>query len=354
MTPLPQRKPLSTQAAEWIRTEIAAGTWLTHLPGEEELARRLTVSRVTLRAALTALQAEGVLRGGQGKRREIVLAKPRKPKPAAISRVYLACPATTAQLNAFKLLWIDQLRDILVARGLEFHFVRRPAIQGVKPAQALRRLVADHPAGVWILLRASPGAQQWFITANLPAVVAGSATPDLMIPSVDMDYHASCRHAAGLLAARGCERLALITPREMLAGDRESEAGFLEGAGHRSVCLVRHDGTPDGLCRHLDCLLAQPAPPRGLFVLHSTHAVTTLTHLLKRGRQFPADFRLISRDDDPFLEHVSPTMALYTVAPEAYARRMAQVVVALALGEKVSIDPQLLIPDFVHGETLGT
>lgn len=55
--------PLYRQVALWIRQQIAQGVWPPEsaLPPEHELARRLGVSRGTLRAALAELDRQGVI-----------------------------------------------------------------------------------------------------------------------------------------------------------------------------------------------------------------------------------------------------------------------------------------------------
>jgi LacI family transcriptional regulator len=353
MTPAPQRILLSTLAAEALRREIASGAIQQELPGELELCHRLKVSRVTVRAALAILQEAGEVSSGKGRRRK-VLKPPRISRSSAASApVVILSPTPLEKLTAFKLLWIDSLRSHLAARGMEMHFLARAAVQRSRPGSALQQIVRDHAGAVWILLRASPDTQRWFAAQRLPAVVAGSRVPGVALPSVDVDYHASCRHAAGQLQARGCRRLVLVCPQEMLAGDVESRAGFMEGAGRTPVSILTHDATPDGLARSLDALLAQPHAALGMLVLHSTHAVTTLCHLMRRGRAVPEDCRLISRDHDSILDCVVPRLAHYALSPESYARRLAKSVAALTAGVPLPAQAQLLIPKFNSGETLG-
>src|SRR5947199_10566309 len=62
------RSSLRHRIAEELREQLRGGEYLAgaQLPSEPELARRLGVSRSSLRAALALLEAEGVLRSVHG------------------------------------------------------------------------------------------------------------------------------------------------------------------------------------------------------------------------------------------------------------------------------------------------
>ena len=55
------RASVSDQAAAALRESILQGAWGELLPGEHELARRLSVSRPTVRAALARLAEDGFI-----------------------------------------------------------------------------------------------------------------------------------------------------------------------------------------------------------------------------------------------------------------------------------------------------
>lgn len=352
MEPIPRGLSLAAQTCAVLRQLIVSGGFERTLPGEMELVRRLKVSRVTLRTALAQLEREGLLRGSKGRRREITVSAPGRVKPRACpSRVIILSPVSLTGLISSKLLWMDELRDILSAQGVALDFVVSTAAFLQRPGRVLHSLRAQYPDTVWLLLRSTVHMQRWFFEQRVPAVVAGSLFEGIELPGVDSDYFAACRHAAGRLIARGCRRLGLLTPQPMLAGDRESEAGFREGAGDIPVAVARHDGTPDGLCRVLDELM-KSQPPHGLLVFHATHAATALTRLISTGWRLPRDLKLLSRDDDPFLHHLSPRPARYTVAPQPFARQLAKFVRAFLDAGLPPAEACRLLPEFTAGETL--
>ncbi len=353
MQPVPRHHSLVHETCARLRDSIASGELTGHLPGELGLCSHLQVSRATLRGALARLESEGLLRrGSQGQRREIVAPRRRPAAPTAPPpRVIILSPVAWGGLTAVKLLWIDELRKLLTARGLPLDFVVSGAAALRRPDRVLGELVPQHPGAVWLLLQSTGPMQQWFMTRQVPAVVAGSLSAGVTLPGVDSDYLSACRHAAGRLLARGCRRLGLIIPQTVLAGDRDSEAGFHAGAAPHPVMVARHDGTADGLSRTLDALM-RSEPPHGLLVCHATHAVTVLGRLLLTGWQLPRDVKLLARDDDPFLQHVTPTLARYSVRPGAFAARLGRALAPWLDGGTPRPRAELLLPEFISGETL--
>ncbi|WP_168429478.1 MULTISPECIES: GntR family transcriptional regulator [unclassified Microbacterium] len=70
--PVRDRRPLAVQVYDRLYdTLINADESLVILPPEEELARRLVVSRTTVRQALALLEEDGVIERGTGRRRQV-------------------------------------------------------------------------------------------------------------------------------------------------------------------------------------------------------------------------------------------------------------------------------------------
>jgi LacI family transcriptional regulator len=178
------------------------------------------------------------------------------------------------------------------------------------------------------------------------------------LPFRDLDHRAMCRHAAGILLARGHRRLALILPKTRLAGDIESEAGFAEGveqSGHTDAAAIfcRHDATAPGIAQALRRLFEQDAPPTGLLVVNPNHYLTVASRLGQLGRAVPRDISIISRDEDPFLSFVWPRPACYLASPPALAKSLLRPVLELLEGGVVSQRAVRLMPKFSPGETVG-
>lgn len=347
---------LATQLAGVLREEIRAGTWGRWLPGEWPLCEQFKVSRMTLRSVLAELEREGLLRAGQGRRREI-LAVPGGGGLAPVERkVVLLSPVPLPEVARAALFWIDALRGHLGETGYRLEVHPSHAVYGAKPARALEGVTASlRPAG-WVLYLSTEPMQRWFAERRLPCLIAGSRYPGNTLPALDTNYRALCRHAVGLCAARGRLRLALVMAQPEAAGDCESERGLHDAAsrvsGARAV-VVRHDGSVAGLCALLDRLLQRPAPPDAYLVARPVHALTLVSHLHRRGVRVPEDAAVISRDDEPFLAHLVPTLARYAVDQAQFARRASRMLLELLRGGLRHGRVHYLMPRFLAGASLG-
>jgi DNA-binding LacI/PurR family transcriptional regulator len=353
---MPQRASLVAQILAVLKDGIRAGLWKGQLPGEMALCERLQVSRVTLRAALDHLQREKWCTARQGKRRSILFSPLQDPETRRRDAVVLLSPLPLQKLPASAMFWVDSLRGHLATAGYHLEFVSSAAAYSHHPQGTLESLVHKSQAAGWVLYVSTEPLQQWFSQRALPCVICGSRHAEVRLCSVDIDYGATCSHAAGLLAARGRKQLALLMPRSQQAGNLESERGFLEAVqrqpgvkGH----VAHHDGTVPAICATLDRLLQSQWPVNGLVVAKPAHVATAVTHLLRRGVKLPQDLSLISRDDDPLLEYLVPIVARYHVQPAVFARKICRLVIDVVQSGARRRRDSRVMPTLIQGETLG-
>lgn len=358
MIKLPKRTSLVSQTADALRQGITAGEWTDVLPGERLLAQELQVSRPTVRAALSILEREGMLKSARGIGRRIGIHREAETPVQKESVVVLsAVPAHL--MPPASLFYLNELRNALQSARLRLDIVVEPALIRQNPRQALSRLTARTDVLCWVLTAPSEAVQKWFGDRALPVLAAGSCAENVRLPFLDLDYRAVCRHAAGIFLRNGHERLCLFLAESPAEADRLSERGFLEGIerfgrGKAHGTVQRHDGTREGICRKLDDLLHAAEPPTAILGCRPLHVLTAVTHLANRGL-LPPNGRgpsFISRDSDTFLRHVTPEISRYTFRRRSFAKRLSRLTLQLANNRSLPPHPFLLMPEYLPGQTV--
>ncbi len=358
MPDLPQRISLAGQMADIFCRGIEQGLWGERLPGERVLCEKYQVSRNTLRTALAQLHREKLVKPvhGSGNR---ILGLPGKQACRLQSHdVGLLSPVPLERLRPTQTLWIDELRGMLSERGCRLHVFHGEQYFRSNPGPALQRLIASNPHGCWLLTLSSEAMQRWFAKNDVKCVVAGSVHAGLDLPYCDLDQRATCRHAAGVLLGLGHRRLALVISRSQLAGDLESEAGFIEGIQQSSrtgaeARIAYHDGSVSGISHALRRLRGQHPPVTALLVANAYHYLAVVSRLAHTGCRVPADVSVISRDDDLFLSYLTPPPARYTAAPRVMARSLLRAILDSLTSESTVHKGQRLMPEFLAGETIA-
>ncbi len=351
---LPKRLSLVTQTVNSLCEGIQSGHWHEVLPGERELCESLQVSRRTIRAALEELQRNGWLEVAGRQKRRIRRQRARVVADPQKKIIGILTPGSFLSLSPQISFVVDTLRSRLTAAGYLVQFHIHPACFVASPDRALSQFVSEHPATVWLILSAQEPMQRWFNRQKLSCLILGSCAPGINLPSVDVDFHAVCRHAGGLLWRKGHRRIALILSRSVYGGDIASEEGLRSSLKDRPGAqfqVLRHDNTAASLCAILDGVMNTPKPPTAYVIGGPAHALTVTMHLLRRGRRIPEDVTIIARDNDPILDAASPTIACYAVQPAQFAARVALVIRQLAETRTPPAHAIRLIPTFIPGES---
>jgi DNA-binding LacI/PurR family transcriptional regulator len=353
----PHRATLAEQTADILRDALRQGLWLERIPGERDLSRQLSVSRPTLRAALDQLGREGWLKDSPGRARLIARRAGSKVSPRS-QIVGLLTPLPLQEVPPFALCWMDKLRELLAAAGLQLEIHSGRRWYSRRPEKDLAALTHQMPAAAWVLFVANDRMQRWFAESELPGVLSGSCHPGVELSSVDFDYRAVCRHAVGQFLTRGHRRIVLLMQASGAAGDRDSEAGFLEAfqtkAGAEATpIIIHHEGTAESIRQRLDGLLSHDPAPTAFLVGRSMPALMVASELMRRGCRIPRDVSIIARDSDHFLEYFSPQLARYRASPDLHARRLARLAIQLARGAAPRPRQVRIMPEFFQGESLG-
>lgn len=354
---IPQRQSLCLQTSEILRKAMSEGIWGEYLPGERELSQRLHVSRPTLRAALDILQREKLIKSAPGQRRKI-LHPPHAPAHQKPSSVVLISQVPLHAMSHNRIFLFDHLQRVLQENDIHFEMFNNAALGSNRPRAILNQLEKKINGRAYVLVRTSQQVQEWFQERGLPCMIIGSPFPGVHIPSIECDYPALGRHAAGVLLGRGHRSLLLVAPATNLAGDIETSEAFqqeVQRSGHLSAkChVIRHTNNLDDLLVQFD-KLRKSGKPTAAFTIYPQAAAAILTHLLAKGVRVPEEFSLLCRDNAPFFEWVTPNVAHYVLPLQHFTARFSSLVLEMADIGTLPLRRTTIMPELKVGGSLGS
>jgi len=351
---MPSRGNLVVECARVMRMRITSGEWRQALPGERRLADTLQVGRDTIRLAVQQLEREGVLApAAPGTRRNIlrvgtaeVVGRPLK--------IGLLAHRRLEQLPQPMLLEIDRIRDALADKGGSLEVFAPAWYEQRNPAKRLEALIAEEHCSAWMLLRSSAAVQAWFMKRRIPGLIRGYPHPGIEMPHLDVDWHATARHAAGQLWRMGHRRVVVLSPAEPLKGVEAAVRGVMElgEPGFEAMVLVE-DGSTGGVGRVLERALRLKEPPSAVVATRPRQAATALTWLASHGIRVPQHLSLITLAWEPFLDHLVPDISGYRVDPDAVAKLVVRRMERLAAGDPHPGGNVWITPEPVKGASVA-
>ena len=349
------RASVSDQAAEALRESIRQGAWGELLPGEHELARRLSVSRPTVRAALARLAEDGFIAIRKGCRTRLRTSR-RKNLYSAPPTVCLVVPSSRESLGFSGHPVLMEMRARFAEQGVGWEEIYDRTLGGRHPESRLASIVSGRRHVCWLLLGASATIQRWFAEAQVPTLVLGSCHAGVELPLVDVNYYAIGWHAAGCLAKHRHRRVAMVLPHHPLSGDLACQRGLAEYIHRRenqiSVVEISAGPSRSGLLATLDHLLRSANPATAIFCIHVEHLLMVLVHLLKSGRRVPDEVSVICRETTTSVDLGLPEITRYSSPAAKQARLAVRISQSMLSGHQVTTVPHLILPAFVPGETL--
>ena len=356
---VPKRQSLATQVAEILRRELSRRACVEFLPGERALCEQFRVSRMTLRAALDVLQREGRINSSQGRRRRVTARAQSAAKSGAPRTVGVLGTVDFHTLHPFTLFLINHLQAHLTDAGCKLEVHVHPRFASQQYAKELDELMGQTHVDCWVIAGHYESLNRWFGERRLRAVAVASLSKDAYVPCLGVDYSAICRHAVGVLRARGHSRMALVLSRTLSQLEKPLVDVFLESApatqeSHEAQRQIAyHNGHTDGIASTLRSLFRSPMAPTGLLVARPKHVLTVMSRLMNSGRRVPRDVSLISLGYEPYLAEMLPSVAHYDFNWDVFARRLFRVVMQLLDTGVVAPHETRLMAKFHDGATLA-
>ncbi len=282
------------------------------LESEYELARRVGISRMSVRKAITQLVVDGQIERRPGKGLFV-------REPNSVNR--------TIQMVAGNLAWEP---CILVSRGGQ-QVAKTLGVQiqlydahgdAELDLEVLRNLPRGNAVGAVIIALHSPQFNEAVFELKLkkyPFVLVDQRLHDIEASSVTADNQGGGYLAGQLLAKHGHQRIAFVgdlaadTVRDRLAGLRDAvgDAGLPFDRSLIVDLCSHHDRLGDWSAQvdsAVTDLMSRPNPPTGIFFSCDAVARTGYRTLAKLGLSIPTDVSVVGFDGDPLSEWLSPPL----------------------------------------------
>ena len=321
------------QTVEHLRNGIKEGRWSGCLPGVVRLAGECDVSTGVMRAALRALETEGVITAdGLGRCRRIV---PPDQGGMALSQLRVALLLHDFTQDTDSILWEIQ-RD-LEAAGHIVSVAKKSQIQLNYNVASIIRMVNETPTDAWIICAGSRELLEWFATQSVPSIALYGRSGGLPLARTGPDKAPAYLEATRQLIAHGHRRIVMIT----LAGRRKPIPGTIErlvlaeirahGIPTGSYNLPDWEETPEGFNALLERLF-RTSPPTALIIDETQKLIAAMQFLARRHIDVPGKVSLVSPDSDKELKWCHPSIAHMEWNTDLIVRRVVRWVAAVRKG----------------------
>ena len=341
----------SEQVAEHLREQLSRQVWTETMPGGERLSRELGVGRMTVEAALSMLEDEGLLvPQGTGRRRRIVLPR-RFATPSLRVSILLYAPEDS------KIYYNVDLQHRLMNEGHFASFAPKTLVELGMNTSRIARLVENSSADAWVISSGSREVLEWFAEHHLPTFAFAGRRRGVRISSIGPHKEPAMRALVRRLVELGHRRVVLLA-REVRRKPEpgEFEKVFLaELAAHQiqtgAYNLPDWVETAEGLQKILENLFRHTAPT-ALIIEEACTFIAVQQYLAQRGILAPRDVSLICDDPDPAFTWCRPTIAHIHWDGSPVARCVVRWAANVARG-KDDCRSASIKAEFIEGGTIG-
>lgn len=345
-------RSLAGQSADWIRGQIEAGGLGPALPGENELARMLDVSRPTVRAALGLLEREGVLAiSSQGMQRRVKRGWFGKSRLGPSVRFLLASPLH--EMPAGYQAVMREMRVRMASHGVQISFQVSAAFRAEDPARILAKEIKAAECDVWVLADGTPEMEEWLEDKQIPCMCLGGSY-DNHLPRAGGDGNRAIRAAARSLLELGHERIVYPLHNaygvQMVAPFRKvlEEYGVTWNESFHAPHWRDH---PANWYPLLGRMFSAPKPPTAFLTLGVSNLLPVLTWLGHRGLRVPEDVSIINMLDDPLLEFLYPPITGYRLDRDKLCHAAVDLVLRVAQAGKPFDEARMVPLQVVEGRS---
>lgn len=346
-----ERKSLPVRLADEIEQSIQKSDWGEYFPGHRVLMKNYSVSAKTCLAAISQLEARGVISSGeQGKKRRILVKSKSTLKSMSNLLVIEGCGPLSGediqQLHTYQTIWEEAGGSVQQVR-FDLPRYRRPASL---IHDAVQRYRADA-----ILLHVPPAAWVRAAMAERPVFLAGGEFIRADITGVGYNIQAELPRLVARLKAMGHERIAVpFYP----VGPRMEEAiqqGVAQGLGLKADSKMVRDCCPifpervAAAWQEYWKKLFSSLKPTAVILNQDIHVQSLYGFCFRNGIKIPRDISVICMESTEHVEWCEPLptrMRFPIEVAGAYFKKWVR-------GGCVALGVKYLDLEWIEGESVG-
>ncbi len=324
--------PFYRQIEDWLRAEIAAGriTENAQIPDERVLAKRLKLSRMTVRRAIMTLTDDGLLYRVRGRGTFVAQKRPTAKTPAqsSIAQVGVVSPlgATELRQSFFYYRILEGFQSVTFEQRLSLVHRRVTPPYPEFAASLVREAKLD---ALMILGIVDPEILLALTGQGLPVVLVDSTQPPGAKP-LDHITHSSedgAFQSTLHLLELGHRRITMLsfgpTPAAL-----EREAGFTRALASRGIAaspesIVRADCNGSAAYAAVRRILREPQPPTAIFCATDETAIGAINAVKDQGLRVPHDVSIAGFGDLGYFSQ--PALTSVRIPVEEIGRKAAAV-----------------------------
>lgn len=307
---------------------------------ERELAKRLNVSRLSLRAAIKMLVDEGLLVQRHGSGTYIL---PR----TAIDTVHLLVAADIKPQDPFYSEFIAEFSRTLAMESMHLRVIH-PEAEKLEPSEAPLIIVGLHDSPVLAELG-----------RRYRHIVSTQCYPDTLdISQVYFDDFRIGVQAARVLAGLGHRRVVMLSGPAHYPSAAERKRGFVEQAATLGLRVDAIEGKMNyasgyALGEQVAALVRPTGGATAVFAANDWMALGLMRRVAEEGLRVPQDISIVGCDDIHLAAEVTPPLATFKWDMRLLVSEVFAMIDALVLGQGNPRKHVLLPADFVQRGSLA-
>ena len=339
------------QVANHLREQLIRKVWVGTMPGGEGLARHLGVGRMTIEAALSMLENEGLLvPQGPRRRRKIMLPEDLANPPGF--RVAILCYEQSDQSQDY----LTNCKNKLEAAGHTVFYAPSHLTELKMDVRRIARMVKKTEADAWVVLGGTREVLQWFMQQKTPVFADSGRRRRLKIAGIGPDHVPALTEATRRLIDLGHQRIVLLDSLYKVSEPGTIGAAFLDALSAAGITTSSYnmpgwEGGLEGLYAYLDSSFQRTSPTAIIAGSASTYFATQ-SFLVNRGIRVPQDLSLICVDNDPYFSQCQPSVSHIRWSSQPVANRIVRWVRNISEG-KEDTRQTMIKAEFVEGGTIG-